>query len=81
MPASLKVRIIHPEKIVFEGEAEFVAAPGKYGSLGIMAQHTPLYAELVKGMVHVEGPQPQNLDIESGIIKVRNDEVTILIGL
>ena len=36
----LKVKIIHPDKLLFEGEAEYVVAPGVTGALGIMPGHT-----------------------------------------
>jgi F-type H+-transporting ATPase subunit epsilon len=77
----LKVRIINPEQQVFEGEAEMVFAPGINGTIGIMSQHTPLYAELMPGDIQITGPQEQTFPLESGILKVRNDEVVILIGL
>ena len=77
----LSVKVINPQKIVYEGEANFVMAPGKGGSLGIMPQHTALYAELVAGDLVIESDAPQTVPIERGILKVRNDVVTILIGL
>jgi len=82
MPAQrLKVRVIHPDRVMFEGEADFVMAPGTKGSLGIFPTHTPLYAELVAGEVHIQGDKEETFALEGGIIKVRNDEVTILLGL
>lgn len=81
MSELLKVKVINPKKVIFEGEASFVLAPGKQGSLGIMPQHTALYAELVAGDLVIESDAPQTIPIERGIIKVRNDVVTVLIGL
>lgn len=78
---TLKLRIVNPERKVFEGEVEMVFAPGIHGMLGIMPMHTPLYAELVAGEIHITGAQEKSIEIESGIMKVRNNEVTILIGL
>lgn len=77
----LQVKVVNPDKVVFEGEASFVTAPGIKGSLGIMPKHTALYAELVAGDLVIEGSSPQSLPIERGIMRVRNDIVTILIGL
>jgi len=77
----LKVKIVNPEAMVFEGEADMVFAPGLHGTLGIMPSHTPLYAELIPGDIELTGPDAKTFPMESGIIKVRNDEVTILIGL
>lgn len=77
----LKVKVIDPNKLVFEGEADYVVAPGPQGSLGILPGHTPMFAELVKGDVYIAGKNEQLLNIEAGILKVRADTVTILIGL
>lgn len=79
--AGLKVKIIDPNKVVFDGEAEYVLAPGKKVTLGIMPGHTPMFAELGAGDLYVAGADEQVLQIDSGMLKVRGDEVTILIGL
>jgi F-type H+-transporting ATPase subunit epsilon len=79
--AHLHVKIIDPNKVVFEGETEYVMAPGKQGALGIMPNHTPMFAELVKGDLYIAYPSEQVIPIDSGILKVRGDDVIILIGL
>jgi F-type H+-transporting ATPase subunit epsilon len=77
----LRVKIINPDELVFEGETEFIVAPGEHGDLGVMPGHTPMFAELKHGTIHLSKPAEQSFDIEAGILKVRADEVTILIGL
>lgn len=79
--AHVTVKIIDPNKVVFEGQSEYVLAPGKTATLGILPGHTPFFAELVAGDLYIAGPPEQVFPIESGILKVRADEVTILIGL
>ncbi|HSI20663.1 MAG TPA: hypothetical protein VLA04_03070 [Verrucomicrobiae bacterium] len=81
MAATLKVKIVDPNKVVFEGEAEYVMAPGKKGTLGLMPSHTPMFAELTKGDLYISKPNEQVMPIDSGILKIRGDEVIILIGL
>jgi F-type H+-transporting ATPase subunit epsilon len=77
----IKVKIIDPNRVVFEGEAEYVLAPGRKGTLGIMPGHTPMFAELVAGDLYISKPSEQVMQIDSGILKIRGDEATILIGL
>jgi F-type H+-transporting ATPase subunit epsilon len=78
----LKVRVINPNQIVFEGEADHVMAPGTKGMLGILPGHTPFFAEVVKGqLIITKDKKDQSFDIEAGFIKVRADDVTVLIGL
>lgn len=77
----LKVKVINPDQVVFEGEADLILAPGREGTLGILPQHTPMYAELIKGDLYIQGASEELLAIESGILKVHKDEVLILIGI
>lgn len=77
MPISVK--IIHPDRILFEGQADYLLAPGRKGILGIMPGHTPMFAELVKGEIYIAGPNEQIVALESGILKVRSDIVTVLV--
>jgi len=77
----LKVRIINPDEVVFDGEAVYILAPTEHGMIGIMPGHTPYYGELQKGDLIVHTTEEKTWPIESGLLKVRADEVTILIGL
>lgn len=79
--SNLQVRVINPDEIVFEGEADYVLAPGVKGMLGIMPSHTPYFGELLKGTIIIQGKEEKTFEIESGLIKVRADEVTLLIGI
>lgn len=75
----LKVRVICPDKVLFEGEAEYVLAPSVHGMLGFLPSHTPLFAELLKGEISIQGEKEEIVAIESGIAKVQNDELTLLV--
>jgi F-type H+-transporting ATPase subunit epsilon len=76
----LTVRIVNPDKIVYDGTAEYLIAPGVHGGLGIMPGHTPLFAELVSGDILIQNEKEELVAVESGIVRVKNDTVTILIG-
>ena len=77
----LKVKVIHPDKVLYRGMAELVLAPGKKGTLGILPGHTPMFAELIKGDLYIQGNSEELFNIESGILKIKNDELTVLVGL
>jgi F-type H+-transporting ATPase subunit epsilon len=79
--STVRVKIIDPNKILFEGDADYVLVPGKKGSIGILPSHTPMFAELIAGDVYLAGSNEQVFPIQSGIMKVRGDEVLILVGL
>lgn len=78
---SLTVKVINPDEVVYEGQAESILAPGVKGMVGILPGHTPYFGELLQGSVVIEGPEPRTFEIESGLLRVQADEVTILIGI
>ena len=76
----LTVTIINPDRVVYDGPAEYVLVPTVHGTLGVLPSHTPIFAEITKGQIEIQGSNPQQIEVESGIMKVRSDALTILIG-
>ena len=48
---SLKLKIVSPERIEFEGEVKRVVVPGMLGQFEILVNHAPIISSLVKGRV------------------------------
>lgn len=74
----MKVRIITPEKVLFEGEAESVTFPGINGSFDVLPHHAPLITALQKGIIRylVNGKEYEQ-PIDSGFVKIENDILTV----
>ena len=74
----MKVRIITPEKVLFEGESESVTFPGINGSFDVLPHHAPLITALQKGIIRylVNGKEYEQ-PIDSGFVKIENDLVTV----
>ena len=74
----MKVRIITPEKVLFEGESESVTFPGINGSFDVLPHHAPLITALQKGVIRylVNGKEYEQ-PIDSGFVKIENDIVTV----
>lgn len=74
----MKVRIITPEKVLFEGESELVTFPGINGSFDVLPHHAPLITALQKGIIRylVNGKEYEQ-PIDSGFVKIENDIVTV----
>jgi F-type H+-transporting ATPase subunit epsilon len=80
MSNKIKLKIVTPEKVVFEGEVEEVLVPGSEGELGILPKHIPLLAALKPGELKIkkEGFW-DNFAIMGGFVEVREDNtVTVL---
>jgi len=76
----LKVKIITPDGITFQAEAEIVVAPAVEGTVGILPHHIPLFTKLDSGEVKVTVDGKVNFfAILGGFIDVNPaGEVTIL---
>ena len=47
----LKLKIVSPERIEFEGEVDSVLVPGSLGQFEILVNHAPIISSLDKGRV------------------------------
>jgi F-type H+-transporting ATPase subunit epsilon len=79
---SFHVVVVSPDRVLIETEASKVTLPGVMQELAILPNHTPLYSELVKGVIHIEptNGKVKEIDIESGILRVRQNQVSIILG-
>jgi F-type H+-transporting ATPase subunit epsilon len=80
MAGTLKVRVVSPDKIVFEGEASAVVAPAWDGQVGILPKHAPMLALVGAGKLRVERPGGggDTFFVAGGVLKVERDQVTVL---
>ena len=77
----MKLKIISPEKVVYKGEVERVSLPGSLGFFTVLKDHAPLVSSLVEGkIVYLEAEGEKEMEIESGVVGVRDTEVIICIG-
>ena len=76
----MKLEIITPEKRLFDGKVKLVQVPGAKGSFEILKNHAPVISTLTKGTIKVigENDAKEFIEINSGIIEVRANTITIL---
>ncbi|HEY3703449.1 MAG TPA: ATP synthase F1 subunit epsilon [Terracidiphilus sp.] len=80
----LRVRLVTPERILFEATADAVELPAKNGYMEVLYGHAPLLAELGAGDVRLHGAtgeqvQPEQIfNVSWGFVEVLPDRVTIL---
>jgi F-type H+-transporting ATPase subunit epsilon len=78
---SLTVRVVSPDKIVWDSNAEEVILPSTTGQLGILTGHAPLLSALDIGVMRVRpGKDWIPIALMGGFAEVENDEVTILVN-
>lgn len=75
----LRVRLVTPERTLFEQPAEAVELPAKNGYMEVLYGHAPLLAELGAGDVTVHGGEGDTrYNVSWGFVEVLPDRVTIL---
>jgi F-type H+-transporting ATPase subunit epsilon len=78
--ASLNVRVVSPDQIVFEGEASSLVAPVWDGQVGILPGHAPMLGLIGSGVLSVDRPGGGSgtFHVAGGVLKVERDTVTLL---
>jgi F-type H+-transporting ATPase subunit epsilon len=78
---ALTVRVIAPDKTVWDSEAEEVILPSTTGQLGILAGHAPLLTALDIGVMRVRSDKTWiPIALMGGFAEVDSNEVTILVN-
>jgi|ERR687886_1403970 F-type H+-transporting ATPase subunit epsilon len=78
---TLTVRVIAPDKTVWDSEAQEVILPSTTGQLGILSGHAPLLTALDIGVMRVRpGKDWLPIALMGGFAEVENNEVTILVN-
>ncbi len=78
---ALTVRVIAPDKTVWDSEAEEVILPSTTGQLGILTGHAPLLTALDTGVMRVRADKNWvPIALFGGFAEVENNEVTILVN-
>jgi len=79
MSDALKVSVISPEKVLFEGSARSVVAPAFDGEMGILPMHAPLMTLLGKGMLRLETVEGERrFAVQGGFLQVVDDQVRVV---
>jgi F-type H+-transporting ATPase subunit epsilon len=74
----LKVSVISPEAVLFEGETDSVVAPAYDGELGILTGHAPLMALLGEGQLRLGGGSGRRFNVSGGFMQVFNNDVRVV---
>jgi F-type H+-transporting ATPase subunit epsilon len=77
--ATLRLEIVTPEKLAFEGDVDSVVIPGSEGELGVLPQHIPLMTQIKPGEVVISKDGKKDyLAVGEGFATVTQERVNIL---
>lgn len=76
----LKLRIVSPENVVYDGEVESVKVPGILGNFEILNNHAPIISALQKGFVeYVNSDGRHQFHINGGFVEVQKNRVSLCV--
>ena len=78
----LNLKIVTPEEIVYQGEADQVNVSTTQGELGILPHHASLMAKLIPGELKIKkSGKTSYFAIGDGFLQVENNGLTIMTDL
>nr|QCI06218.1 ATP synthase CF1 subunit epsilon [Dicranema revolutum] len=78
---TLKIRVITPDKTVWDANAEEAILPSSTGQLGILTGHIPLLTALDIGVMRVRiNKEWQPIILLGGFAEIENNNITILVN-
>lgn len=78
---SFTVRVIAPDKTVWNGPAEEVILPSTTGQMGILSGHAPMITALETGVLRVRVDKEWTpIALTGGFAEIEFNEVTILVN-
>lgn len=78
--ATMKMEIVTPHGIIFDGEVKSVTLPGTEGEFGVLPHHASLVTTLNSGVVEIEKADGSKelVAINWGHVKVDGAKITVL---
>lgn len=76
----LKLKIVSPEKVLYDGEVELVKVPGTMGEFEILNNHAPIISSLQKGIVeYATKDGRKQFPVTGGFVSVLKNEVKLCV--
>ena len=77
----MRLKILTPDKLVFEGNVQQVTLPGSLGKVQILKDHAPFVSTLQEGtIICKDGPKEDKFAVHAGFAEVLNNNITVLVG-
>ncbi len=75
-----KLSVLTPDRTVFEGDVQYVHAPGTEGYFGVLVNHAALVTALASGTLTVRGANgtEQEWQVQGGFFEISDNNATVL---
>ena len=77
--STIRLRIITPERVFYEGDAQMVEFNTTEGEIGVLPGHIPLTVIVKPGILHIHEEQGEKTAaLHAGFAEILPDQVTVL---
>lgn len=77
---ALKLKIVTPDKITYEGPVQSVLVPGTLGQFEILDNHAPIISSLVEGDIrYTHEGTTDSVHVLGGFVSVKKNEVNVCV--
>ena len=77
---SVSVKVVTPQKIVFEGSAEMVKVPGWVGEYGVLPEHASMLTLSRPGILSLNnGSESTNFAVDRGFVEVGPSDMSVMV--
>lgn len=75
----MRLRIISPRGVLFEGEVQRVLLPGEKAPFVVLRTHAPLISSLTKGKIAYTTPwgEVEEISVDGGFVEVKSDTIVV----
>ncbi len=79
MAETLRLRVVTPQRLLLDEEADEVTAPGTVGEFGVLPNHITFLSSLEPGrLTYRRGGQARTLVVSGGFAEVVDNVITVL---
>lgn len=79
LPATLRLKVVTPTRLLVETEVEAVFLPTLEGQIGVLPGHRPLFVAIGRGrLIYREGGGEDSFLIRGGYAQVQPEKVVVM---
>ena len=77
----MQIKVITPDKHIYEGEISQAKFPGTSGGFEILKGHAPLISTLGAGEIFINATKEgrKTFKVDGGVVEVLNDNIKVLV--
>lgn len=77
---ALALKIVSPERVVYDGEVTSVVVPGSSGQFEILVNHAPIISALEVGeVIYTVGGKKETIHVRGGFVSVQKNVVNVCV--